>query len=278
MLMKNRRVALGPTSPRGIYSRSMAAPGKSLDMPDEEPKTKKMRSGGMPARVGKAVGAPRMESMPRVSKAQGYARGGSVKKLANGGSPLTKAQYNTPIWKMGRYVPRDSLTNPNRIPTDREWFAKAAIRKSERITREAQKKVAQEAAGEAAKAAALKTLGKVATRAIPGVGAALTAYDVGKYAYDKYKQNQARKKPTVTVEQVPDSGAPPASGGGMGIGSGGAMARGMPTSGLPDKRGSITVEEMEDTGGMKRGGKVRSSASKRADGIAQRGKTRGKYI
>jgi hypothetical protein len=31
-------------------------------------------------------------------------------------------------------------------------------------------------------------------------------------------------------------------------------------------------------GGYKRGGAVKSSASKRADGIAQRGKTRGKYI
>ena len=30
--------------------------------------------------------------------------------------------------------------------------------------------------------------------------------------------------------------------------------------------------------GMKAGGTVKSSASKRADGIAQRGKTRGKYI
>lgn len=50
--MKNRRVALGPNSPRGIYSRSMAAPGKSLDMPDEPVKKrvggkiKKMADGG----------------------------------------------------------------------------------------------------------------------------------------------------------------------------------------------------------------------------------------
>ena len=35
----------------------------------------------MPARVGKAVGAPRMESMPRVGKAQGYAKGGKVAKV-----------------------------------------------------------------------------------------------------------------------------------------------------------------------------------------------------
>ena len=30
--------------------------------------------------------------------------------------------------------------------------------------------------------------------------------------------------------------------------------------------------------GMKKGGKVKSSASKRADGCAQRGKTRGKFV
>ena len=55
--MKNRRVALGPNSPRGIYSRSMAAPGKSLDMPDEPVKKrvggkiKKMAGGGTPMPV-----------------------------------------------------------------------------------------------------------------------------------------------------------------------------------------------------------------------------------
>jgi hypothetical protein len=40
------RGSYGPTSPRGIYSRSMAAPGTSLDMPDEKP-VKKMKKGGM---------------------------------------------------------------------------------------------------------------------------------------------------------------------------------------------------------------------------------------
>ena len=34
----------------------------------------------------------------------------------------------------------------------------------------------------------------------------------------------------------------------------------------------------EFVGGMKRGGTVKSSASRRADGIAQRGKTRGKFV
>ena len=47
------RGSYGPTSPRGIYSRSVAAPGMSLDMPDEKPvkkrvggKIKKMSNGG----------------------------------------------------------------------------------------------------------------------------------------------------------------------------------------------------------------------------------------
>jgi hypothetical protein len=45
------------------------------------------------------------------------------------------------------------------------------------------------------------------------------------------------------------------------------------------------VEKMLDdklaadmAGGYKKGGSVRSSASRRADGIALRGKTRGKYV
>ena len=264
-------------------------------------------SNKMPAKVGKVSGAPHMESKPKVGKGQGFAeggrvpgydmdrlpaknppgrgmdlapskpfkgeyqgyeKGGSVKKLARGGSPLTRAQQNMPIRNVGRYVPSDYVVNPNRMPTLEEQLAKAEIRKSEAATRAVQKKLAEDAA----KSAALKTVGKVAARAIPGLGAALTAYDVGKYAYDKYKQSQARKKPTVTVEEMPDSGAPPApsrgGGGGMGIISGGAMARGMPTSGLPAKRGSITVEETEDVG-YKRGGSVK--------GKAKIGKVMGEY-
>ena len=38
------------------------------------------------------------------------------------------------------------------------------------------------------------------------------------------------------------------------------------------------AKKKRESRGMKKGGSVKSSASKRADGIAQRGKTRGKYI
>ena len=246
------RGSYGPTSPRGQYRRSMAAPGMSLDMPDKVVKK---------------------------------AKGGSVKKLARGGIPndmMSPAQRALPVRQRDFYKPRDYLANPNRRMTEQEMFDRARINADERAKQAVRNKLAKDAA----RSAALKTVGKVAARAIPGLGAALTAYDVGKYAYNKYQQNQARKKPTVTVEQVPDSGAPPApsrgGGGGMGVTSGGAMARGMPTSSLPEKRGTVTVEETEDTG-MRRGGRVKKMAgggmaSKRADGIAQRGKTRGRIV
>ena len=58
------RGSYGPTSPRGIYSRSMAAPGKSLDMPDEP--------------VKKRVG-------------------GKIKKMAGGGTPLPYAPPTVPV-------------------------------------------------------------------------------------------------------------------------------------------------------------------------------------
>ena len=76
--MKNRRVALGPTSPRGIYSRSMAAPGTSLDMPDEKP-VKKMRSGGMPDLTGDGK-----ITRADVLKGRGvFKKGGAVKSSAS---------------------------------------------------------------------------------------------------------------------------------------------------------------------------------------------------
>ncbi len=49
------RGSYGPTSPRGIYSRSMAAPGMSLDMQDAPAKKGKgMKKGGMAKSGGSA--------------------------------------------------------------------------------------------------------------------------------------------------------------------------------------------------------------------------------
>lgn len=196
---------------------------------------------------------------------------------------------------------RNYILDLGRPPTTEELMERNAIRENERNQRALINKIRKEAARDAAKAAALKTAGRVAARAIPIVGGALTAYEVGSYLYDRYKDSKAktppRKKPTVEIQQIPDSGAPPTppapsrGGGGTGITSGGAMARGMLTSGLPDaRRGKVTVEELEEPvgSGMKRGGRVRkryagggavkSSASKRADGCAMRGKTKGRFV
>ena len=51
-----------------------AVQGASNKMPSKAGASER----GMPARVGKAVGAPRMESKPKMGKGQGYAEGGRV--------------------------------------------------------------------------------------------------------------------------------------------------------------------------------------------------------
>lgn len=93
--MKNPRVALGPTSPRGqaaaarkkMEEAEKYAPGLSLDMPDEEPKTKKMRSGGMPDLTGDGK-----VTRADVLKGRGvFKHGGSVHKYAKGGMTRSSA-------------------------------------------------------------------------------------------------------------------------------------------------------------------------------------------
>jgi hypothetical protein len=85
------RKSTGPTSPRGIYSRSVAAPGMSLDMPDEKP-VKKMAvggpSGGMNVRKDKGSFAEKRAGTLRTVPApvpidRGYKKGGSVKSSAS---------------------------------------------------------------------------------------------------------------------------------------------------------------------------------------------------
>jgi len=184
------RGSYGPTSPRGQYRRSMAAPGMSLDMPDKVVKK---------------------------------AKGGKIKKMNAGGRALTP--YEQRIAAMS--------------PFNRKMMEKRAAQGPN-----------------------------------PAAGA----------------QGIAQMSP-FNAQQIAKKAASSGGGGGTGVTSGGAMARGMPTSGLPDRRGKVTVEEVEDTGGMKRGGSVkgkveryasggmtRSSASKRADGCAVRGKTKGRFV
>lgn len=71
----------------------------------------------------------------------------------------------------------------------------------------------------------------------------------------------------------------PKAGGGRG-GQGGPSAKDLRNEERKQNRGIYTAEmgaPPEEPEGMKKGGKV-SSASKRADGIAQRGKTRGTMV
>ncbi len=68
----------------------------------------------------------------------------------------------------------------------------------------------------------------------------------------------------------------PTRGGAPMIGGGGpANPTSMPR---PTSMPMTNVKPAAPGMGMKKGGKVKSSASKRADGIAQRGKTKGKFV
>lgn len=215
-------------------------------------------SNKMPARAGvnaPARGAPRMEAPPRVGKAQGYAKGGPV-RLRGGGTPAPGSRaFMRDVPGRGDYK---QVTNPLGylgIGSKVVNVPKGYAQQKERI------------------AAVKKSMpfepGAKVTPGVKSVQQAIREFPNAKYdpAYDpRYAEqakkaqaakNAARKKPTVTVEQVPDKGAP-SRGGGSGISSGGAMARGMPMSGLPDtRRGSVTVEETEEQG-YRRGGSVKS--------------------
>ncbi len=215
----------------------------------------------MPARAranAPAQGAPRMEAPPKVGKAQGYDKGGPVRLRRGGGTPAPGSRaFMRDVPGRGDYVQVPNPLSAFGIGPEVVNVPKSYEKQKGRI--EAIKKSMPFEPG-AKVTPGIKTV-EQAIREFPNV-AYNPAYDP-RYAEQAKKaqaaKNAARKKPTVTVQQVPDTGAPaPSRGGsGTGIGSGGAMARGMPTSGLPSKRGSVAIEEIEEQG-YKRGGSVQS--------------------
>ena len=81
----------------------------------------------------------------------------------------------------------------------RELVSQRADRYADKMA-ETRAAAAKEAQKKAARSAALKTVGRVAARAVPGVGLGMTAYDI-------YQAINQRKKPTVTVEEIPQGKA-----------------------------------------------------------------------
>lgn len=217
----------------------------------------------MPARAranAPAQGAPRMEAPPKVGKAQGYDKGGPV-RLRGGGTPAPGSRaFMRDVPGRGDYVQVRNPLSAFGIGPEVVNVPKSYEKQKGRI--EAIKKSMPFEPG-AKVTPGTKTV-EQAIREFPNV-AYNPAYDP-RYAEQAKKaqaaRNAARKKPTVTVEEVPDKGSSSSGGGdggvsGIGITSGGALARGMPTSGLPDtRRGKVTVEETEE--GYRRGGSVQS--------------------
>lgn len=61
-------------------------------------------------------------------------------------------------------------------------------------------------------------------------------------------------------------------------GFGGAIPQALARDAYSDEEEKLRALAAQQAMGMKKGGAVKSSASKRADGIAQRGKTRGRMV
>lgn len=91
------------------------------------------------------------------------------------------------------------------------------------------------------------------------------------------------RQPMPMTNVLPSKPAPAIGGGGPAAPMPGPAVNRLPPSpayggtGIPAYGANIPPYKTNPMG-MKKGGKVKSSASKRADGIAQRGKTKGKFV
>lgn len=99
----------------------------------------------------------------------------------------------------------------------------------------------------------------------------------------KKSQPQGRKKPTVTVEEIKEAPARGGGGGGAPPMAPRGMGPIMPM--MPERRGKVTVEELPEKGqGKYRGGKIQSHKASKgsfrhaADGVAHKGKTKGRVV
>jgi hypothetical protein len=241
-------------------------------------------------KAAKRLGIPQSvgEEFMKADKKRGFGEGRAmskkpVKKMRTGGyNPAlpTPSAYRSP---RADYIPGRSpssipayassyLKDPQNVTRlNRQWADETQYLRnqglSEKQINEHMKRVAEtrarrvdvreaaaareQAARVAARNQALKMAARVGARAIPGVGLGMLALD----AYDMYNMYQNRRRPRVTVEEIPDvppeaqQSAPQQPAPARGGGGGGMPVRPpmmpMPMP-MPTPRGNVTVEEIPD--------------------------------
>ena len=203
-------------------------------------KTKKMNMGGMADREGRAMATGRYANDPRM---MADARGRAMMKK---GGTVKKMR------KGGNTSKMNELEELGRVDAEKGYSAKGKRNLKDekaRVVREIKNK---------------KAGGKVGYKA----GGKVKKMNMGGMA-DKEGRALAKDKKGMTASQMKDAGGRAMATGGMLARTGGSSAK-MKAKGKKMMGGGKVKA-------YKKGGAV-SSASKRADGIAQRGHTRGRHV
>ena len=237
-------------------------------------KTKKMNMGGMADREGRAMATGRLAGRPgMMADARGRAmmkNGGKVKKMAMGGKVKKMA--------MGGNTSRMNRTEElGRVDAER-----ANTASGRRNLKDEKSRIRGELG--------MNKGGKVKKMAMGGK----TGYKAGGMMADKEGRAMAKNKKGMTTAQMNDAGGRAMKAGGAtmkakGKGAQGYKARLDDSLGARNgkKKQSMASRRKESTGAKKAAGKkafsgnrksAQGKASKRADGIAQRGRTKGRMV
>jgi hypothetical protein len=232
---------------------------------DMKKAVKKMNMGGMADREGRAMAAGRLAGRPgMMADARGRAmmkKGGKVKKMREGGNTS----------KM------NELEELGRVDAEKGYSAKGKRNLKDekaRVVREIKNKKAATGIGRAGGKVGYAAGGKVSMTSMKDREGRALAKD--KKGMTAAQMRDARGR-AMQKEAMKASAKPAMKGVLAGAKAGGL---GMKTGGMLARTGGSSAKMKAKGKAMKKGGTVkgRGNASKRADGIAQRGHTRGRHV
>jgi hypothetical protein len=270
------RKSTGPTSPRGIYSRSVAAPGMSLDMPDEKP-VKKMRSGGMPDLTGDGK-----VTRADVLKGRGvFKHGGKINKMAEGG--MTDEEKYGKVGAEIRRLDPEAYKNRKDRSAEANLRLLKELREKSRGTRKMSTKEFIEnyeksdtPAGRVTKTETKVEMPTSSGARSGGRGSKPGSARVGSGRYDDPTSSYGERV-TAPLRAFSDI---------FGRRREEDVMKNMGVDRVEAARRLANLDKVRKSEGMKHGGDVKkyakggsvSSASRRADGIAKKGKTKGRMV